>query len=140
MFGMLAVDVLFAGLLLKGIREESRTGFNVIVIVFGILGVVTGVLTWRRAGRIDKPNRVSASQARWAGRSGAVLGTMARAGSTLAAAVLFIGSLVMVGPFVALFLRSFDREPYAERRARARLGLHANDDRTSGKTGRPAPT
>lgn len=130
MFAILAIDLFLVGLSLNAIRDESRTGFVVVTVVVGVLGVVTGVLTWRRAGRIDTTGRVSSSDARLAGRTGAVLGTTARAGSVLSGLVLFVGSLILVGPLVALFVRGFDRELYVERKARATLGLDGDNGRT----------
>src|SRR6185437_13358923 len=101
--------------------EGSATDFRWVTGVFAVIDVVTGVLAWRRAGRISD-QRVRPADARLAGQAGALLGIGARSGSPLAGLVLVVGGLLIVGPLVALFLRTFDRELYVERQAKARLG------------------
>jgi hypothetical protein len=121
MLAVLALDVLLVGSFLVGFWQGARTGAIVVGTVIVLFGIVAGVLTWRRAGRIDQAGGVSGRDARLAGRVGATTGTLARAGSGLGALVLVVLSIVLVGPIVALVLRTFDRELYVERRAKATL-------------------
>jgi hypothetical protein len=118
----LALDLLLVGSFLAGFWQDARTGAAVTAVVIVVFGIVAGVWTWRRAGRIDRPTGVGARDARLAARMGATTGILARAGSVVSSLVLVVLAILLVGPFVAAWLRTFDRELYVERRARATLG------------------
>ena len=92
--------------LFSGIRQSSVTAFW---IALGVeIAYSAAVVVWfcvRVARRWNDPRPAPRPRAaRSAGTAGAVLGTLARAGSVVGAVVLVLGSLVFVGLYVALFL------------------------------------
>ena len=120
----------YVGIMLDLVYRASLAWFVVLSSLVGAFTVITGVYTWRRsspkraeaevmAGR--RRRSVSAADARRAGMWGAGIGTVARAGSVLGSAVLVVGSYLTLGLMAVLLIRSFGRELYAERAARAAL-------------------
>jgi len=133
---VLGVQGLLIGGFLAAIYEDSRTGFAVVCGVLVVMSIITGVYGFRRSSpsRAEEEGlarrrgtSVSAADARRAGLWGAGIGTAARAGSVLGSAVLVIGSCLTLGLMIALLIRSFGRELYAERAARAALPAPRQD-------------
>lgn len=104
----------------SGIRDTSVTAFWVCLAIEIAYSLV--VLVWmmvRLARRWDDPRPATPKQnVRRAGGMGAVLGTLARAGSALGALFLVVGSLLFVGLYVGLLLFMLMPETIWERRVR----------------------
>lgn len=102
------------------IRQSSVTGFWIalsIEIAYSV--AVLGWILWRVARRWHDPEPVRPKPvSRRAAGAGAVLGTLARAGSVLGALVLVLGSLLFVGLYVALLVLMLTPETVWERPAR----------------------
>jgi hypothetical protein len=128
-FLLLALEVAVIGLVLGSIRHDTGVFTGLLAIVLAV-ALGTGVYWWRRLGRPDDQrtsrNRSPASaSSRRAASGGAATGVLARSGSTLAGTLLFVGAVLFVGFFAALFLRLLAPELYVERQARQRLQARA---------------
>jgi hypothetical protein len=103
--------------------ERLRIVSIVLLVAMALVSAAAGIYTWRHSGYRagPPPQPVSIEEARHAGAVGAAVGLLARAAG-IAAPFVLIGSVLLVGPLTALFVRvTFTRELAVERRARERL-------------------
>jgi hypothetical protein len=115
---------LLVGGFLVGIKDSSRTGFVValiIEIVWSLAIIGYGMLRTIRRWNDLEPSRPLSRRQRDAATAGSVLGTLARVGLVLGQVVLVVGSLLFFGLYVMLLIYALMPEYPPEHKARLRL-------------------